>query len=133
MPFLCLILVQKCQCHGPGNLHRNGYYFRNGISEEMEVRIPICRLRCLNCGINISILPDFLIPYFQHTIQTILDRIHQFLVDKRVNRSRHLLRFHLQRFLPKLNWLHTYFVGLGKVGGRIQDPFQEAIRYISLI
>lgn len=122
-----------CHCHGPGNLHRNGYYFRNGISEEVEVRIPICRLRCLNCGVTISILPDFLIPYFQHTIQTILERIHEFLVNKKRNGSRQLLRFHLHRFLKKLNWVYTFFVDLGKESERIKDPIQAAVRYISLI
>ena len=73
----------SCKCLSHGNLHRNGYYWRYGITEEKTLYIPICRLRCLQCGVNISILPDFLIPYFQHTVQTVLDRVHQILQNKK--------------------------------------------------
>ena len=58
----------NCKCIGPGNIHRNGYYWRFGLTDEETRKIPICRLRCLMCNKSISILPDFLIPYFQHTI-----------------------------------------------------------------
>ncbi|WP_442852647.1 hypothetical protein [Bacillus sp. 1NLA3E] len=44
-------------------------------------------MRCLQCGVNFSILPDFLIPYFQHTIHTILERVNQILQKKNVNGS----------------------------------------------
>jgi hypothetical protein len=63
-----------------GNLHRHGYYWRNAIAEEKEVKIPICRIICLSCKKTISIIPNFLIPYFQHSLEAILKRIEQFLV-----------------------------------------------------
>src|SRR5690625_5459191 len=46
----------NCNCISHGNLHRNGYYWRYGIDEKSELLIPICRLRCKACGVNISIL-----------------------------------------------------------------------------
>src|SRR5438270_403941 len=57
-------ICPKCKSPAHGNLHRNGYYWRYGITDVATLRIPICRLRCLQCEVNISILPDFLIPYF---------------------------------------------------------------------
>lgn len=65
----------NCKCIPHGNVHRNGYYWRFGITEELTIKIPICRMKCLICKVSISILPDFFIPYFQHTIKTVLDLI----------------------------------------------------------
>jgi threonine dehydrogenase-like Zn-dependent dehydrogenase len=52
-------ICPNCNSPAHGNLHRNGYYWRYGITEVATLRIPICRLRCLQCEKNISILPDF--------------------------------------------------------------------------
>lgn len=93
----------NCNCFAPGNVHRHGFYWRNGITEETIERIPICRFRCIACKVNISVLPDFLIPYFQYTIHTILSRLKFVLEQKKVNIARQLLHFHLTRFLKCLN------------------------------
>src|SRR5690625_3683816 len=83
--FLIFDRCPSCNCITQGNLHRNGYYWRYGISEnDKAYYIPICRWRCLSCKANISVLPSFLIPYYQHTIYTIVDRIHQFLEENKV-------------------------------------------------
>lgn len=105
----------SCGCFAPGNVHRNGYYWRNEITEKVTERIPICRFKCLACGVNISVLPDFLIPYFQYTIHTILARLESVLEKKKVNHDRQLLRFHLKRFMKSLNWLRSYLADSGKV------------------
>src|SRR5690606_29540226 len=108
----------SCDCVGSGNIHLNGFYWRYGITEEMEVKIPIRRAKCLNCRVNISVLPDFLVPYFQHTIHTMLARIRKFLQQKRSsNGSRQLLMFHVSRFIERINWIHTFFYSVGIVGG----------------
>ncbi|QOY35413.1 DUF6431 domain-containing protein [Anaerobacillus isosaccharinicus] len=123
----------NCKCLAHGNLHRNGYYWRYGITEEETSYIPICRLRCLGCKVNISILPDFLIPYFQHTVKTVLDRVNQILQNKRVNGSRQLLRFYLCRYLKCINWIHTFFISLGEISGKSGDIKKEAIKYMKMI
>jgi hypothetical protein len=111
----------NCKCPAHGNLHRNGYYWRYGITEEATLRIPISRLRCLQCEVNISILPDFLIPYFQHTIHTVLERVNQIIQRKNIKGSRQLLRFYLNRYLKSINWTHSFFISLGKVSGMSGD------------
>jgi hypothetical protein len=49
----------NCKCPASGNLYRNGFYWRNSITQELVLRIPICRLKCLLCKVNISILRTF--------------------------------------------------------------------------
>lgn len=123
----------NCRCIAPGNLHRNGYYWRNGITEEITERIPICRFKCLACGVNLSILPDFLIPYFQYTIHTILRRLEMLLKEKKMNSGRQLLRFHLKRFIKNLNWIHSYLADIGEVFGVSRDIKKEATKYMKMI
>lgn len=123
----------NCKCAGHGNLHRNGYYWRYGVTEDVTLLIPICRLKCLQCEVNISILPDFLIPYFQHTVHTVLDRINQVLQKKRAKGSRQLLSFYYKRYLKGINWIHSFFIDLGVAGGMSKDIKNEATKYMKMI
>lgn len=123
----------NCKCFAPGNVHRNGYYWRNGITEEIIERIPICRFRCLACGVNISVLPDFLIPYFQYTIHTILTCLGSVLEKKKVNQGRQLLRFHLKRFIKNFNWIHSFLSDTGKVFSISGDLKEKATKYMKMI
>ncbi|UGB28785.1 DUF6431 domain-containing protein [Metabacillus sp. B2-18] len=120
----------NCKCHSSGNLHRNGYYWRFGLTEEVSLRVPICRMKCLQCKVSFSILPDFFIPYFQHTIETILHRLYRILEDKKANGSRQLLRFHLTRYYKSIKWIHSFFVALGQASGFSKDIKKEAIKYM---
>lgn len=123
----------NCKCISHGNLHRNGYYWRFGITEELTIKIPICRIRCLECNVNISILPDFLIPYFQHTMSTVLDLIKEFIKEKKANSSRQLLRFYLVRYYRNLNWIHSFFIEINQSTGLSKDRKKEAINYLKMI
>jgi hypothetical protein len=131
--FPILEICPNCKCPSHGNLHRHGYYWRFGITEELTVKIPICRLKCLLCKVSISILPDFLIPYFQHTIHTILERVQQCLLMKKAHGSRQLQRFHLKRYLKNLNWIHSFFTDIGHVIGKTEDRKKEATKYMKMI
>lgn len=131
--FPILDTCPNCNCVAFGNIHRNGYYWRFGVTDEETVKIPICRLICLLCKSSISVLPDFLIPYFQHTLHTVMNRIHQFLQKKKVDGSRQLLRFHLLRYYKNLNWIHSFFTDLGRVLKVSRDIKKEAIKYMIMI
>jgi hypothetical protein len=120
----------NCKCPSPGNLHRHGFYWRFGVTEEGSVRVPICRMKCLQCGVSLSVLPDFFIPYFQHTIHTILQRIYRLLQEKKASGSRQLLWFHLMRFCKCLKWIHSFLVTLGRVSGFSENINKEATKYL---
>lgn len=125
----------SCNCYSEGNLHRNGYYWRYGITEEDgEFYIPICRIRCQACKVNISILPDFLIPYFQSTLHTIVERVNRFLKGEKVNDGRRqLFSQHIRRFLEILHWIHSFFVDIGQAFGFSNDKKKEAQKYMTMI
>jgi transposase-like protein len=55
-------------CRAMNTLLRHGYYERNAIEDEVCHRITIFRLKCPDCRKTFSILPNFLLPYFQHTL-----------------------------------------------------------------
>ncbi|WP_344910758.1 hypothetical protein [Amphibacillus indicireducens] len=122
-----------CDCISQGNLHRNGFYFRYGLKEDKEFYIPICRLRCLSCKVSISILPSFLIPYFQHTLHTMLDRLDQALKRKKVNGNRQQLAQHIKRLYANIHWVHTFFNELDHQLGFSSDIKKEALKYVKMI
>jgi len=123
----------NCNCISHGNLHRNGYYWRYGIDEKSELLIPICRMRCKACGVNISILPDFLIPYYQYTLHTIVERVRRFLREEKVDGSRQKLAQHVKRFYENLHWIHSFFMDLGHQLGFSKDLKKEALKYMKMI
>lgn len=124
----------NCHCIGHGNVHRHGFYERFVVTEEITVKILICRWKCLNCGVNLSVLPDFLIPYFQYSLRTILMRVKQLLEKKQSCASgRQLLHFHLKRYIKNLQWVHSMFVELGQVEGFSKDRQREATKYLKRI
>jgi hypothetical protein len=123
----------SCNCIAHGNLHRNGYYWRYGINEDVGLCLPICRWRCLACKVNISILPDFLIPYFQHTLHTIVERVRSYLEGKRDADNRQQLSQVIKRFYHRLHWIHSFFVDIGHQLGLTKDIKKEALKYVKMI
>jgi hypothetical protein len=123
----------NCHCIASGNLHRHGYYWRYAITDEAEFKIPICRLICLSCKKTFSILPDFLIPYFQHSLDLILQRMEQFLQNKKTKGNRQLFSFHWIRYQKNMKWIHSFFVDLGEVIGISSVIKNEAVKYLKLI
>ncbi|MDL4842635.1 DUF6431 domain-containing protein [Aquibacillus rhizosphaerae] len=121
----------NCQCTSSGNLYRNGFYWRNAVTQEVELRIPICRMKCLLCKANISILPDFLNPYFQYSLHTILKSVEQALEKKKGNGYRQLWRYHLRRFIRNINWIHNFYID--NEGDINEKGKKEAINYMKRI
>lgn len=60
------------KCGYGGNLHRHATYQRNIICKEITARVTIQRVICPDCRKTHALIPSDLIPYFQHTLGTIL-------------------------------------------------------------
>jgi hypothetical protein len=123
----------NCHCPSSGNIYRNGFYWRNSITEKITLRVPICRLKCLVCKVNISVLPDFLIPYFQYTLHTILKSVKRALEKKKRSGYRQLWSFHLRRFTRSINWIHSFLVDNENWKGVKGKGKKEAINYMKMI
>ncbi|MEC1722553.1 DUF6431 domain-containing protein [Schinkia azotoformans] len=127
-------IFTKCNhCHSRGTLHRHGFYHRFGITEDQTLAIPICRIKCTSCLKTFSILPSFLIPYFQHTIHTVIARLLALIEGKKANGIRQLLAFYYKRYMKQLNWVHMVFVDWGYVVQFSGDLKEEAIKYLKMI
>lgn len=66
---LCKYGCKKC-CY-EGRLHRHGTYSRNVITFFQVFQINIQRFKCPICKKTCSMLPSFLIPYFQYSFDFI--------------------------------------------------------------
>lgn len=53
-------------CGYEAKLHRHGFYSRNVITFSGIYRISILRLKCPSCNKTYSLLPCFLVPYYQY-------------------------------------------------------------------
>lgn len=60
-------------CGYEGMLHRHGYYSRNVITRHCIKRINILRVKCPSCGKTHAVLPNFLIPYYQYSLEFIFE------------------------------------------------------------
>jgi len=69
-------------CGYKGKLHRHGFYPRNVITCHCFYRIFILRLKCPSCDKTYSILPKFLIPYYQYSFDVIFLCLYYFYVKK---------------------------------------------------
>lgn len=102
--------IDRCPiCRAKNRLQRHGFYERNALEEEAGYRIPICRLRCPDCGKTVSILPTFLLPYFQHTIAYIIRILLTFWMTSTLLCNRQLRRFYEKRAKGKQTEMELFF------------------------
>ena len=121
-------------CKGMVRLYRHGYYWRNAIDvRRAEYRIPICRLICPSCQKTVSILPTFLVEYFQYSLDFIFETLKKVLMDRSKVSYRQLAQFYLNRFFKRLNQIEMYFRELGFKGVLPSSPKEKAIKLLEMI
>lgn len=65
----------SCTCGHSGCLHIHGYYERFLKTPAGKLKFRICRVRCECCGKTHAVLPSFIVPYSQISIQDQTDII----------------------------------------------------------
>jgi hypothetical protein len=76
-------VIHGCSnCGYAGNLHRHASYKRTIICRYITTRITIQRVICPDCGKTHALIPSDLIPYFQHTVETILNLLELINIKK---------------------------------------------------
>lgn len=115
--------IHRCpHCQAKRNLYRHGYYERNALAGQDVYRIWIAGYRCVICKKTVTVLPTFLLPYFQYTIWTIVhwlkERLSSLLGKEKSSSKFFLPRqgvgFYMRRFLAHLPWLRWFFQTKGK-------------------
>jgi hypothetical protein len=120
-------------CHAMNRLQRHGFYERNVIEAENEHRIFICRLRCPDCRQTVSILPDFLLPYFQHTIDFMITILLTWWLSCITLCSRQLLQVYKKRALVKVTEIELFFREEGYRDPLPTDNHEKAIKLFQMI
>ncbi len=106
--------VESCpKCSYPGPFPKHGFYWRNAVFSKRSLRIPICRYKCPSCQKTISILPDFLLPHYQHALVLILWVLEEYLKSSCKKTYRQLLQFYLKRYYKNLNRIKAFLRELG--------------------
>lgn len=124
----------NCECTAHGNLLRNGSYKRWAIEGANEPKhITIYRYYCKQCDETFSILPNFLIPYFQHTLSTILDIIRNFLQSKEPLAYRQLEWFYVNRYDEYINKIYVFLREINELSGRPSDETKAALLILNKI
>lgn len=96
-------------CGAHARLRGHGWYHRNALpAREIELVVMVHRLFCPVCRRTVSLLPSFLLPFFQHTARFVVKS----LLGK-VKSYRQLLRFHWRRFLVNANGMLAFLRDLG--------------------
>jgi hypothetical protein len=104
-------IVYCPSCKNQNCLKRHGFYHRYAVEGKETFKIPICRYKCPHCQITISILPSFLIPFFQHTALVIVTSIYNRLISKETRLiSRQLIAFYIQRFTYQSSWIFSFLL-----------------------
>ena len=120
-------------CRAKNQLLRHGFYERNAIEQEVCYRIPICRLICPDCRKTFSILPDFLLPYFQHTLEFMIRILLQIWLWGNRLCSRQLGRFYEKRCYGKLTEIEQFFRKSGYHEPFPQNHKKKAIALLQMI
>ena len=58
-----------CSCGHAGCLHIHAYYERHLKTPSGRIKLRICRVKCECCGKTHAILPSFIVPYSQISLQ----------------------------------------------------------------
>ncbi|MCG9969980.1 DUF6431 domain-containing protein [Pelotomaculum terephthalicicum JT] len=96
-------VLTKCPCcNSAVKLKRHGFYERNALAGKRCYRISICRYLCPACLKTVSLLPWFLLPYFQHNRNTILKSLRDSLKKTTATLCRQLAAFYHKRFLANI-------------------------------
>jgi transposase-like protein len=100
--------LSKCP-HCGDHLVKHGFYTRFVITQFNTYIIFIRRYRCKHCNHTVSILPSFLLPHFQRSLNSIFQSIKTYLLDKNYTLYKRQVHFYCQRFINNIPGLISFF------------------------
>lgn len=122
-------------CNAQKELGAHGFYYRNVVLISGCVIASIRRYYCSCCGKTISLLPSFLLPYFQHPLAFILEELHAHFCRLRAEFKAYLQlrQFFVYRFLKNLNRIEAFFRDFGFLGALPPPEREKATNLIDMI
>ncbi|SMB82695.1 hypothetical protein SAMN00017405_0955 [Desulfonispora thiosulfatigenes DSM 11270] len=116
-------------------LKRHGFYYRNIYLLKRNLRIPICRYYCPSCQKTTSLLPIFLIPYYQLPLKLIFTAIKEKILHGKniFSLVRQHLSFLKKRFFKNLNIMEAFFRDLKFKDFIPKDINKKAMKIVKMI
>lgn len=113
----------------------HGFYHRNVAFPLKSYRLPIRRYLCKSCRKTISILPAFLLPYYQYPLAAIMKRLEEYFNRKKVHIPfyRQLKEFYGRRFLRNVPTVTSFFRDTGEKVKFTGDKKEKAIKLLEMI
>jgi len=123
-------ILKACPiCGAHAKLLGHGWYRRNALpTRETELVVMIHRLLCPACRKTVSLLPSFLLPFFQYTTRFVVKS----LLGK-AKSYRELLRFHWRRFLETANGILAFLRDRGVRDRLPEDRKERAMKLLGSI
>lgn len=102
-------IIDKCPICGD-EMIKNGFYERTIITFSHKTYIIfIRRYRCKHCDHTISILPSFLLPFFQRSLAFIFHCLEQYYYHKNYVFSHRQTHFYCSRFRDNIPGIISFF------------------------
>jgi len=121
------------QCGALKQLKKHGFYWRNVPFYIHVFHIPICRYLCEECQKTVSLLPSFLLPFFQYPLAFIIRRLKEFFFSEKLKAPYQLVQFYRKRFLKNLNLMLALLRKKGLKSFIPDDSKQKAIKLLEMI
>ena len=112
----------------------NGFYTRYVITFNNKSYILfIRRYRCIHCNHTVSILPSFLLPYFQRSLKSVFSCLEQYFHHKKCTLTKHQVYFYIRRFKNNIPGLMAFFRKFDPGLSFKDSPNKKAIKLIEMI
>ncbi len=123
-------------CKSTHCFHRHGTYWRYvlGVRQEQQY-VPVPRFLCRLCRHTISILPAFVISFFQYSVPMILSALRNWFTrtGDGPNVPLACLRFWRKRFFVNLSRIELFFRSRGYLQFIPQDLKEKAIKLLCMV
>ena len=127
---------ERCSlCGAYHSFYAHGSYWRNILTDEFEERIPIARFYCKVCKTTASLLPSFVLPYFQYSLEFILAALRLIFLsaENYFNKLAALFRFYKRRFTNNLTLLEMFFRNQGWSDPSPPDKKEKTIKMVCML
>ena len=127
-------IIEACPgCLSRMVLMRHGFYWRYAVLLKRSYSIPILRLKCPCCEKTFSLLPDFLLPFYQTPVKLILEYLKRYWDNQKSAVYYQKLQFYRRRFLNNLNSVEAFFRELGYRDKIPQTIKEKAIKLLEMV
>lgn len=128
------LVIKRCP-HCNDLMIKNGFYKRFVITLNRKTyTIFIRRYRCKHCNHTVSILPSFLLPRFQRSLEFIFHCLDQYFLEKSYTLGYRQVHFYCQRFRKNIPGLISFFRDILNLRLSFEEKIKKkAIKLIEMI